>query len=70
MQVNLCWRPPLVAHSLPAHSSPMVVSTIDRHVYNHMTLNNVNCLEWSHSTVHVLDHVENRSFYISWSFTS
>ena len=31
-----------------AHSSPMAVSTIDRRIYNHMTLNNVHHLEWSH----------------------
>jgi len=43
MQVNLRWRP-----ASAAYSSPMAVSTIDCHVYNHMTLNNVHCLEWSH----------------------
>ena len=43
MRVNLRWQPPSAAHS-----SPMAVSIIDRHVYNHMTLNNVHCLEWLH----------------------
>ena len=33
MRVNLRWRPPSAAHSLP-----MAVSTIDRHVYKHVTL--------------------------------
>ena len=26
----------------------LAISTIDRHVYNHVTLNNVHCLEWLH----------------------
>ena len=43
MRVNLRWQPPSAAHS-----SPMAVSTIDHHVYNHVTLNNVHCSEWSH----------------------
>ena len=43
MRVNLRWRPPSAVHS-----SPMVVSTINRHVYNHVTLKYVHCLEWSH----------------------
>ena len=43
MRVNLRWQSPSAAHS-----SPMAVSTIDRHVYNHVTLNNVHGLEWSH----------------------
>ena len=42
MRVNLRWRPPCAAHS-----TPMAVSTIDRPVYNHVTLNNVYCLEKS-----------------------
>ena len=41
--MNLRWRPPSAAHSLP-----MAVSTINRHVYNHVILNNVHCLEWLH----------------------
>ena len=40
MRVNLRWQPPCAAHS-----SLMAVSTIDRHVYNHVILNNVYCLE-------------------------
>ena len=40
MRVNLRWRPPSAAHSLP-----MVVPTGDGHVYNYVTLNNVHCLE-------------------------
>ena len=32
LQVNLRWWPPSAAHS-----SPMAVSIIDRHVYNHVT---------------------------------
>ena len=47
MRVNLRWRPPSAAHS-----SPMAVSTIDRHIYNHM-FRVVTLL-----LLHVLDHVE------------
>ena len=43
MQVELGWQSPSAAHS-----SPMAVSTIDRHVYNHVTLNKGHGLEWSH----------------------
>ena len=38
----------MLAATSVEHSSPMAVSTNDRHVYNHVTLNNVHCLEWSH----------------------
>ena len=43
MRVDLRWQSPSAAHSLP-----MAVSTIDRHVYNHVTLNKVHGLERSH----------------------
>ena len=43
MLVNLRCQSPLAALF-----SPMAVSTIDCHVYNHVTLNNVHGLEWSY----------------------